>query len=88
VAAPERAAAHHLLGAALVEVGWRDAAEREFTQAFDLDGRRPDTAYCLAALLAAAQPPRRAEARTWYDRALALGAARDAGLDGFFADGK
>lgn len=76
----------HLAGVALTEAGSRDLAERQFLHAFELDGRRADTAYCLAALLASATPPRRQEARAWYDRALGLGAARDAGLDRFFAD--
>jgi len=84
--APERADICHLSGVALAEAGARDLAERQFLRAFELDGRRADTAYCLAALLASATPPRRQDARAWYDRALGLGAARDAGLDRFFAE--
>jgi Flp pilus assembly protein TadD len=83
--APDRADVRHLAGVALAEAGCREAAEREFARAFELDGRRADTAYCLAALLASGAPPRRREAREWYERALGLGAARDAGLDQFFA---
>jgi chromosome segregation ATPase len=88
VVAPQRADVRHLAAVALVEAGWRDAGEQQFMRAFELDDRRSDTAYCLAALLAAGTPPRRQEARLWYERALRLGAARDAGLDRFLSQDK
>lgn len=84
-AAPARADIQHFLGVAMAETGWREGAEKAFARAFELDARRADTAFCMAALLATSGTARRTEAQTWYERALALGAARDAGLDRYFA---
>jgi chromosome segregation ATPase len=85
---PTNAVAHRCLGLACSSLGWYDAAEVQFRRAHELNAKDPENAFNLAVLLSSRQPPRQEEARQWYERALALGSARDPGLDRLFGIGK
>ena len=85
---PTNAVAHRCLGLACSSLGWYDAAEVQFRRAHELNSKDAENAFNLAVLLSSRQPPRQEEARQWYERALALGSARDPGLDRLFGVGK
>ncbi len=85
---PTNPVAHRCLGLACSSLGWYDAAEVQFRRAHELNAKDPENAFNLAVLLSSRQPPRQDEARQWYERALALGSARDPGLDRLFGVGK
>ncbi len=72
------------LGIACSNLGWTAAAEHQFVTSFELDGSNAETAFNLAVLLATSAPERRDEARTWYRKAIALGAETDPGMDELF----
>lgn len=72
------------LGIACSNLGWTAAAEHQFQTSFELDGSNAETAFNLAVLLATSAPERRDEARTWYRKAIALGAETDPGMDELF----
>lgn len=82
--APENSQVHRQLGIICVNLGWPEAAENEFRKALDLDGSDGMSAFNLAVLLAADEPPRLEEARQWYHKARDLGTDGDAQLDAFF----
>jgi len=84
---PANAVAHRCLGLACSSLGWYDAAEVQFRRVHDLNTKDGENAFNLAVLLSTRQPPRLEEARQWYERALALGVARDPGLDRVFGVG-
>jgi Tfp pilus assembly protein PilF len=83
---PDNPDFHRYLGVACQSLGWRDAAEVQFTRSFDLDKSSADTAYNLAVLYAASEPPALGDARKWYDTAKQLGAASDPGLERLLKD--
>lgn len=85
---PGNAVAHRCLGLACSSLGWYDAAEVQFRRAQELNSKDGENAFNLAVLLSSRQPPRLQEARQWYEQALALGVARDPGLDRLFGVGK
>jgi len=82
---PKNADSHRLLGVACSSAGWSGAAEAELKRAFELDTKNPEPAYNLAVLLATLDKPRFKEAKDWYDRARALGAQPDPGLEKVFS---
>ncbi len=81
---PDSPAAHRALGVACSSLGWNDAAEVQFRQAFDLDRKDSETAFNLAILLASRGGSRMDEAKVWYQRARSLCDTPDPGLDQFF----
>ena len=72
------------LGVACSNLGWAAAAEKQFKTSFELDGTNAETAFNLAVLLATSAPERIDEARTWYRKAIGLGAETDPGMDELF----
>ena len=78
---PEDGTYHRFLGVACRAIGWNEAAEGEFRQAFKLNAKDSEAAYNLAVLLATLDDPRIEAARDWYKKARELGAKADPGLE-------
>jgi hypothetical protein len=72
------------LGVACGNLGWSAAAEQQFKTSFELDGTNPETAFNLAVLIATSAPERIDDARTWYRKAIDLGAETDPGMEELF----
>ena len=70
--------------AALVDLGWTQAAEQQFARCLKLQPNDPHAAFNLAVLCATAQPPRLKEAKKWYEIAVNNGAEKDPGLEAAF----
>ena len=56
----------------------------QFRRAYELNDKDGETVFNLAVLLSTRQPPRLDDARVLYQKAIALGVARDPGLDRLF----
>jgi tetratricopeptide (TPR) repeat protein len=74
---PEDARAHNFLAITMKEFGWADAAEAELQKAIDLKPDYGIAHFNLALMLLEHRPPAIELARRHYDKALALGVAKD-----------
>ncbi|MBU6399926.1 MAG: hypothetical protein KGS61_06385 [Verrucomicrobia bacterium] len=83
---PDQAFTENLLGAVLIQKGLRDQAETAFRKAVQLFPDYTEAHMNLARIYALHQPPLRALARFHYQKALDTGAAKDPGLEKFFAE--
>ena len=68
------------LGVVCENLGWKNAAERQYESSFKLDPTSSETAYNVAALLCG-EEGRKKDSILWYKKALQLGAKRDAALE-------
>ena len=82
--APKNVAALTTLGAAYLQTGEPQAAERILRQAVALSPTASEAQLCLAALLAQRGEAHRAEGRRWYEAALRGGASRDGVLHTYY----
>lgn len=73
---------HNYLGMACKSLGWLAAAETELQRAVELDAAYETAHFNLAVLYAEQSPPALELARRHYQKARALGAARDEVLEG------
>ena len=78
---PQNPVIARLFGVALVRMGWRQAAEKQFLQAYELNKKDPEVAFNLAVLCLTDTPARKAEAAKWYGLAVANGAEKDPRLE-------
>src|SRR5208282_374444 len=78
---PTNASTQTYLGCVLDEKGMHSAAETALRKALELDPRSPDAHYNLALVYASEKPPSPALAQWHYDRSLALGHAKNPGLE-------
>jgi tetratricopeptide (TPR) repeat protein len=83
---PNDATAHNYLGITSSQKGRQDVAEKELQAAVKLDPKYADAFFNLAVVLATEQPPKKAEARKFYQRALELGAEPDPTLEPLLKD--
>ena len=83
---PNDAAAHNYLGMTLSQQGLEAEGRKELETAVKLDPAYGDAIFNLAVALATWNPPKKAEARKYYQRALELGVEHDAALDQIFKD--
>ena len=75
--APTDAKAHNYLAVAVQKLGWLDAAESELRRAIELDPNYANANYNLALMYLDRKPPAVELAKHHYERAVALGAAKD-----------
>ena len=78
---PKNATAHNYLGITASQKGWQEAAEKELVTATTLDSVYADANFNLAVVYATQTPPNKENARKYYNRAVELGAERDAALE-------
>ena len=78
---PNNPVLFQLLGTAYSKVGRLDIAEIQLKKAFELDKSNALTAYNLAILYAAMEPPRVESLKEWYELAKSLGAKNEPNLD-------
>jgi len=78
---PHYAVAHNYLGITASQKGWQDAAKKELQTAVEYDPNYADAYFNLAVVYAMDQPPNKEMARKYYEKAKALGAEPDPGLD-------
>jgi Flp pilus assembly protein TadD len=83
---PKNPELQRYLGIACSNLGWIESADRQFRTAFELDPKSSETAFNLAVLLATCEPPKMPEARTWYKKAMELGAETDPGMERLFKE--
>ena len=74
---PEDARSHNFLAITMKEFGWADAAEAELQKAIELKPDYGIAHFNLALMLLERRPPAIELARRHYDKALALGVAKD-----------
>jgi tetratricopeptide (TPR) repeat protein len=74
---PEDARAHNFLAIAAKGLGWTDAAEAELQRAIDLKPDYGIAHFNMALMLLERRPPAIELARRHYEKALALGVAKD-----------
>ncbi|HEX3817652.1 MAG TPA: tetratricopeptide repeat protein [Chthoniobacterales bacterium] len=78
---PKSATAHNYLGITASQKGWQEAAEKEMLEAISDNPDYADAHFNLAVIYSTSNPPAKELARRHYEKALALGAARDKTLD-------
>lgn len=78
---PTDARAHNYLAVAVKRLGWLDAAEAELRRAIELHPDYANAHFNLALMYAERKPPALELARRHYEKAVALGAARDELMD-------
>ncbi|MFZ2654238.1 MAG: hypothetical protein WAX69_04935 [Victivallales bacterium] len=83
---PKNPELQRYLGVACSNLGWIEAADRQFRSAYELDPKSSETAFNLAVLLATSEPPKMDEARKWYKKAKELGAETDPGMEKLFKE--
>ncbi|HCE46565.1 MAG TPA: hypothetical protein DET40_23715 [Lentisphaeria bacterium] len=83
---PKNPELQRYLGVACSNLGWVEAADRQFRTAFELDPKSSETAFNLAVLLATSETPKMDEARKWYKKAKELGAETDPGMEKLFKE--
>lgn len=83
---PKDATAHNYLGMTLSQRGLEAEGLKELEAAVKLDPNYADAIFNLAVALATWNPPKKTEARKYYQRALDLGVQRDAALDQIIKD--
>jgi len=83
---PKNPELQRYLGVACSNLGWVEAAEKQFKTAFDLDPKSSESAFNLAVLYATCEKPRMDEARKWYKKAKELGAETDPGMEKLFKE--
>ncbi len=81
---PENSNTLRQLGIVSLSLGQSEKAEASFRKALQIDPEDQVSAYNLALLLAAMEPPRMEEARRWYSQARDLGEAGESRLDRLF----
>lgn len=74
---PMDAKAHNYLAAVSKKLGWLDAAEAELQRAIELNPDYGNAHFNLALMYLERKPPALELAKRHYDKAIALGAARD-----------
>lgn len=74
---PMDAKAHNYLAAVSKKLGWLDAAEAELQRAIELDPNYGNAHFNLALMYLERKPPAIELAKRHYEKAVALGAARD-----------
>jgi Ca-activated chloride channel family protein len=78
---PSDATARNYLGITATQKGWQDTAVKELESAIATDPSYADAHFNLAVVLATQQPPKTAQGRLHYRRAIELGAERDEALE-------
>ncbi len=78
---PKSATAHNYLGITASQKGWQEAAEKEMLEAIADNPEYADAYFNLAVVYWTSQPPAKELARRHYEKALALGAQPDPGMD-------
>lgn len=78
---PKNPTAHNYLGVTAAQKGWAEAAQKEIETAIQLDPSYGDAHFNLAVVLATNTTPNKEKARRHYKKAVALGAAKDKGLE-------
>jgi tetratricopeptide (TPR) repeat protein len=74
---PTDARAHNYLAAVSKKLGWLDAAEAELLRAIELDPNYGNAHFNLSLMYLERKPPALELAKRHYEKAVALGAARD-----------
>lgn len=74
---PTDAKAHNYLAAVAKKLGWLDAAESELQRAIELDPNYANAHFNLALMYLERKPPAIELAKRHYEKAVALGAAKD-----------
>jgi tetratricopeptide (TPR) repeat protein len=74
---PTDARAHNYLAAVSKKLGWLDAAEAELLRAIELDPKYANAHFNLCIMYLERKPPALELAKRHYEKAVALGAARD-----------
>ena len=83
---PEDARPHNYLAIAAKALGWTDAAEAELQRAIDLKPDYGIAHFNMALMLLERRPPATELARRHYEKALALGVAKDEVVEGRLKD--
>jgi len=78
---PTDAKAHNYLGVVVEKLGWLDAAESELRRAIELEPGYANAHFNLALMYLDRKPPGVELARHHYERAVALGAAKDPDIE-------
>lgn len=78
---PSDAKAHNYLAVVARSLGWLDAAEAELQRAIELNPKYSNAHFNLALMYLDRNPPSVALARQHYDKAIALGAEKDDGVE-------
>ncbi len=78
---PLNAEFHHNLGVVYGLTGNLSKAEIHLKKSFSLNEHNENTAFKLAILFAAQNPPKIENAKEWYDKAIHLGAVKDKELE-------
>jgi tetratricopeptide (TPR) repeat protein len=74
---PTDSRSHNYLAIVLKKLGWLDAAEQELLRAIELNGDYANAHFNLALMYLERKPPAKELARRHYEKAVALGAAKD-----------